>query len=412
MSTYVSHLNNPTRKDMLAIAGLTDKDLEELSYQHSGIDFEDIYIRQILSILKDGVVKKSRPGQYTLTNASGCHFKADLSGFRLPLMTKRYIPYKSGLVELFWFLRGFTDIQYLKSHGVGIWDEWVIPGTERFSEAQEHTPKELMNYVRLKLGTDLYRGLLSYLGKHQIAKPTVEQIDNYLNSVGVSNSKLIKPQRLTEGDIGPAAYGAQWRSWKDYRHVQPTNTKEKERLEQLGYTSIAPGVYYKNIDQILELENMLRTNPDNRRMVVSCWDPSKLPECSLPWCHYGFQAVSTENPQSDRRDLTITVTQRSADVLLGTPTNLYQYALLCHLLASTTNHTAREVKINAADAHIYEDQLPHLKEYLFAPKANIQALMDLRIELPKIDSYIPEDVRVKGYSKEQCSSAITFPVAV
>ncbi len=212
------------------------------------------YLSLLQRILDEGTVKTDRTGTGT-KSIFGHQMRFDLNeGF--PLLTTKKLHLKSIIHELLWFLRGDTNIAYLKANGVSIWDEW----------ADEN------------------------------------------------------------GDLGPV-YGQQWRSWPDYK----------------GGT----------IDQISNVVEMIRHNPDSRRMIVSAWNPAEIEQMALPPCHCLFQFYVADGR------LSLQLYQRSADTFLGVPFNIASYALLLMMMAQVTGLKAGEFIHTTGDTHLY---LNHLEQ--------------------------------------------------
>lgn len=217
------------------------------------------YLDLLDAILTRGDEKSDRTGTGTLS-LFGWQSRYDLQqGF--PLLTTKKLHTKSIIHELIWFLRGDTNIAYLKDNGVSIWDEW----------ADEN------------------------------------------------------------GDLGPV-YGKQWRRWE------------------------APDG--RSIDQIANLVEMIRNNPDSRRMLVSAWNPAEIEGMALPPCHSLFQFYVSKGR------LSCQLYQRSADVFLGVPFNIASYALLTHMIAHVTGLEVGEFVHTMGDAHLYRDHLDAAREQL------------------------------------------------
>jgi thymidylate synthase len=194
---------------------------------------------------------------------------------------------------LLWFLRGETNIRYLKEHGVRIWDEW----------ADEN------------------------------------------------------------GDLGPV-YGSQWRSW--------------------------PAPDGKTIDQISNVVEMIRKNPDSRRLIVSAWNPAEVDSMALPPCHVMFQFYVAEGR------LSCQMYQRSADIFLGVPFNIASYALLTMMVAQVTNLKPGEFIHALGDAHLYSNHVPQAREQLQrAPKT--PPVMHLNPAVKDLFAFQYEDFRLEGY---------------
>ena len=218
------------------------------------------YLQLLQHILQNGSEKSDRTGTGT-RSVFGYQMRFDLAeGF--PLVTTKKLHLKSIIYELLWFLKGDTNIQYLKENGVRIWDEW----------ADEN------------------------------------------------------------GDLGPV-YGKQWRSWE--------------------------GKGGKIVDQISELIQQIKTNPDSRRLIVSAWNVADLPDMKLMPCHCLFQFYTSPQPLSTsregRRTLSCQLYQRSADVFLGVPFNIASYALLTMMIAQVCDLDPGEFIHSFGDVHLYNN---------------------------------------------------------
>ncbi len=261
------------------------------------------YLDLLQDVLDHGVKKEDRTGTGTLS-VFGRQLRFDLSeGF--PLVTTKRIHLKSVVHELLWFLRGDTNIRYLKENGVRIWDEW----------ADEN------------------------------------------------------------GDLGPV-YGSQWRAWET-----PDG---------------------RSIDQIRQVVDAIKRNPDSRRHLVSAWNVSVIDEMKLPPCHFVFQFYVAEGK------LSCMLTMRSVDTFLGLPFNIASYALLTHMIAQQCDLEVGEFIWSGGDVHIYSNHLEQVKlqlgrEPLPLPKLNILRKPD------SIFDYAYEDFDFVGYEHHP---GIKAPVAV
>src|SRR6201981_780505 len=217
------------------------------------------YLDLLRHVLEHGVEKGDRTGTGTLS-VFGYQMRFDLAqGF--PALTTKKLHLRSIIYELLWFLKGETNIQYLKDNKVSIWDEW----------ADEN------------------------------------------------------------GNLGPV-YGYQWRSWPtpDGRHI----------------------------DQITELIEQIKKNPDSRRLIVSAWNVGEIPKMKLPPCHAFFQFYVADGK------LSCQLYQRSADIFLGVPFNIASYALLTHLVAQQTGLDAGDFVWPGGDCHLYLNHLEQVEEQL------------------------------------------------
>ena len=238
------------------------------------------YHELIKHILDTGVTKSDRTGTGTIS-VFGTQLRFDLSkGF--PLMTTKFVPFKSVLSELLWFLEGSTD-------------------ERRLAEI--------------------------YYGKHReelIGKQTIwtANADKQGVDLGYHNSDIIKI-------LGPV-YGYQW------RHM---------------YVS-------KHIDQIAQVIEQIKSNPDSRRHLVSAWNVADLDSMALPPCHYAFQFYVSEGK------LSCMFNMRSIDVFLGWPFNIASYALLTMMIAQVCDLEPGEVIFTGGDTHIYLNHLEQVNELL------------------------------------------------
>ena len=311
------------------------------------------YQSLLQDILDNGVEKKDRTGTGTIS-VFGRQIRHKMSeGF--PLLTTKKMPFKTIVTELLWFLRGDTNIKYLVDNNCHIWDG------------------------------DAYKGYELQCVKHNVDPMSKEQ---FISAIKLGNNK--EPHFIPDfttyklGDLGPI-YGKQWRSW-----VRKTTRDEK---------IIEPGVYETNIDQITNLINELKTNPDSRRLMVNAWNVSELDKMVLPPCHYGFQVYTSElsdlrryniwfnnnyetgmerffdpnnlpdfdNPYyipTPKRSISLMWNQRSVDTFLGLPFNIASYGLLLEIIAKEVNMIPDELIGNLGDVHLYSNHIDAAKEQI------------------------------------------------
>ena len=261
------------------------------------------YLDLLNHVLAHGTAKDDRTGTGTLS-VFGYQMRFDLqAGF--PLLTTKKVHLKSILHELLWFLKGDTNIQYLKDNGVSIWDEWAD----------------------------------------------------------------------ANGDLG-LIYGYQWRSW--------------------------PAADGRHIDQISEVLETLKNNPDSRRILVSAWNVGELPNMRLPPCHALFQFYVADGK------LSCQLYQRSADIFLGVPFNIASYALLTLMMAQTTGLKPGDFVHTLGDAHIYRN---HLEQVNLQLSREPRALPTLRLNPAVADlfAFKYDDFTLEGYDPHP---GIKAPVAV
>jgi thymidylate synthase len=304
------------------------------------------YQALLQDILDNGVTKKDRTGTGTIS-VFGRQIRHKMSdGF--PLLTTKKMYFKGIVTELLWFLRGDTNIKYLVDNNCHIWDgdaykrywfNWKPMLEDCGEDLTPHTQKEFINRIK----TD----------------------DEFAQKWG---------------ELGPV-YGQQWRSWRKFNY----DSYDEER----GITTdIECSITY--VDQIANLINDLKTNPDSRRLMVSAWNVGELDSMVLPPCHYGFQVYTRELSLEERRKLAnhdsefispITVeswdraniptraislmwNQRSVDTFLGLPFNITSYGLLLEIVAKVVNMVPDELIGNLGDTHLYLNHIEQAKEQM------------------------------------------------
>lgn len=243
-------------------------------------------------ILDTGAQKHDRTGTGTIS-CFGYQMRFDLAeGF--PLVTTKKVHLRSIIHELLWFLKGNTNIAYLKENGVSIWDEW----------ADE------------------------------------------------------------QGNLGPV-YGHQWRSW--------------------------PGRNGETIDQITKLIEMIRSNPDSRRLIVSAWNVADVDQMALPPCHCFFQFYVADGK------LSCQLYQRSADTFLGVPFNIASYALLTMMVAQVCNLQVGDFVHSFGDVHLYNNHLEQARLQLSREPRPLPQMI-INPEIKNLFDFTFEDFTLEGYN--------------
>ena len=314
---------------------------------------EEPYLQLIRDILEKGHEKSDRTGTGT-KSLFGYQMRFNLAeGF--PLLTTKKVPFGLIKSELLWFLRGDTNIRFLLEHNNHIWDEWAF---KKWVESDEYHGPDMTNF-----------GLRA-------------QEDDNFNKVYQDEKKkfcqkIVEDQEFANkfGNLGDV-YGAQWRHWQ---------TRNGE-----------------TIDQIKDVIETIKNNPDSRRMIVTAWNPEDVPLSALPPCHTLFQFYVNDGK------LSCQLYQRSADVFLGVPFNIASYALLTHMIARETGLEVGEFVHTLGDAHIYLNHLDQVNEQL-QRKPNDAPTLWLNPEKKNIMDFEMEDIKVKNYHSH---SAIKAPVAV
>jgi thymidylate synthase len=261
------------------------------------------YLQLMRHVRDMGVLKSDRTGTGT-RSVFGYQMRFDLAeGF--PALTTKKLHFKSIIHELLWFLKGETNIQYLKENGVSIWDEWAD--------------------------------------------------DN--------------------GELGPV-YGAQWRSWRT--------------------------VDGRVLDQISDVVEQIRQNPDSRRLIVSAWNVGELEKMALMPCHAIFQFYIAEGK------LSCQLYQRSADIFLGVPFNIASYALLVMMIAQVTELEVGDFVHTFGDAHLYLNHMEQVEEQLVRQPGSLPQ-MKLNTDTKDIFSFTYDDFELVNY---QAQPSIKAPIAI
>lgn len=261
------------------------------------------YLDLLRHVKAQGVYKEDRTGTGTYS-VFGYQMRFCLRN-SFPLLTTKKLHTKSIIHELLWFLKGSTNISYLKEKGVTIWDEW----------ANEH------------------------------------------------------------GELGPV-YGYQWRSW--------------------------PAADGRHIDQITNVIEQIKKNPDSRRLIVSAWNVADIEKMALPPCHAFFQFYVANG------ELSCQLYQRSADIFLGVPFNIASYALLTLMVAQVCGLKPGEFVHTLGDAHIYRNHLEQVDTQLAREPFPLPQLK-INPDVKNIFDFVFEDFELVGY---QAHPSIAAPIAV
>ena len=307
-------------------------------------------------ILNFGIDKADRTGTGT-KSIFGWQIRHNMKdGF--PLLTTKKMAWKTMVTELLWFLRGDTNIKFLLDYDCHIWD----------GDAYKNYCKWYDSLINAEL-------------------PQKYTKEEFINKIKTDDEFAHK-----WGELGPI-YGKQWRDWNGRDEVKLTDEKDEN-----GYLKFEKN-HIKGIDQIQNLINELKTNPDSRRLMVSAWNVEDLEKMVLPPCHYGFQVYTRKLTFDERynlyfksdktweeeggnaygkinalnmmddadiptRAISLMWNQRSVDTFLGLPFNIASYGLLLEIIAKEVNMMPEDLIGNLGDVHLYNNHIEQAKEQL------------------------------------------------
>ena len=337
------------------------------------------YQMLLKDILENGIEKEDRTGTGTLS-VFGRQIRHNMKdGF--PLLTTKKMAVNSMMTELKWFLRGDTNIKYLVDRGCNIWNGDAY--------------KQYATYAR---------GLEEPDYSVHIDDPVQNKVRILTQAEFIERIKTDDEFAGEWGELGPI-YGAQWRKWD-------------------------------GIDQIQEIIDTLKTNPDSRRMLVSAWNVNYLDEMTLPPCHYGFQVYTRELSLAERRDwckthnivlehleagleneeddmranrvptrtISLMWNQRSVDTFLGLPFNIASYGLLLEIIAKEVNMIPDELIGNLGDVHLYSNHVEQARKQIMREPYNLPVIT-------KLDSNLLEGEFDCDISYYECWPAIKAPLS-
>ena len=328
-------------------------------------NIEHQYLKLLKDILDNGVTKQDRTGTGTLS-VFGRQIRHKMSdGF--PLLTTKKMPFRLIATELMWFLRGDTNIKFLVDNDCHIWDGDAY--------------KNYINNPDYK--AENYSDLISSQAGQLVKCPTQEEFINKIKTDDEFAKKW--------GELGPI-YGKQWRSWNTIKW------ETTDKIDPLHPDRPMLKWNLDGIDQIANLINDLKTNPDSRRLMVNAWNVGELDQMVLPPCHYGFQVYTRELSLKERmnlcreklddtddgeillpsdieyrmnnywniptRAISLMWNQRSVDTFLGLPFNIASYGLLLEIIAKEVNMVPDELIGSLGDTHLYLNHIEQAKEQI------------------------------------------------
>jgi thymidylate synthase len=363
------------------------------------------YTDLLQTILEHGVDKKDRTGTGT-KSIFGYTIRHNMKdGF--PLLTTKKMPFKTIVTELLWFLRGDTNIKFLVDNNCHIWD----------GDAYK-------NYVNTPFN------LGGPKGKDSVAD--YELIRDITSYIDLTQEEFIERIKTDDefakkwGELGPI-YGKQWRSWSGVNYLN----------------GVSNNMSTPKIDQIQNLINDLKTNPDSRRLMVNAWNVGELDQMVLPPCHYGFQVYTRELSLTERRDLvtlekyesvynggdsrntlshseidqwghptraiSLMWNQRSVDTFLGLPFNIASYGLLLEIIAKEVNMVPDQLIGNLGDVHLYSNHIEQAKEQIGRTSFELPTLDKLPNYLcgrkGDWECYKPSDIKILNYKSHPAIKA-------
>jgi thymidylate synthase len=336
------------------------------------------YLDLLQDILENGTYKNTRAGWVKSVFGRTMRFNLKEG---LPLLTTKKVFYKGIIHELLWFLSGDTNIKYLVDNNVHIWDDDAYRWYLELSKGckKQLTKEEFLEYVK---------------NPTSFALPTDK--DGIL--------KHYKP-----GDLGPV-YGHQWR-------------KQGK----------------KQIDQIQNIIKMLKTNPDDRRMICMAWNTNDFDDMALPPCHYGFQVYTRVLSNFERlewlwehsdgeydewktaseekldelnvpkRELSLMFNMRSNDFCCGNPYNISQYSMLAYMFCEVCNMVPGELIYVGGDVHVYENHFEPAKEQLQRKGSEKLPILRFTRRVDNIDDFKYEDFIIENYNPDP---SIKYPLNV
>jgi len=381
------------------------------------------YFRIVNDILTNGRLKKNRTGVDTIgIFGAQAKYNVDLNAF--PLLTTKKVHWPAIVHELLWFISGDTNIKYLVDNNVRIWNEWAY--------------KKYKDTCISKIPDNELESLSVLSGM------SLSDVDHLPMDVFIERIKNDVEFATKWGELGEGTYGGMWRSFPYFDNSDPMcrNQKTSDPTAPLDIhyeTSSGYACEVGHVDQLQKVINKLKTNPDDRRMIVSAWHPYWVDHCALPPCHCLFhfhteeltleeridilqkQVGPVNLPKSDvwiiqklneenipTRRLNCLLYQRSVDTALGKPFNIASYALLTAMIAQTVNMVPGMFTHSMGDTHIYVNHIDGLKLQLTREPKKLPRVW-LNPEVKSLFDFKYDDIKLLDY---EFHPTIKFDVAV
>lgn len=316
---------------------------------------EEQYLDLARRILDEGHYKDDRTGTGTYS-IFGTRMRFNLDeGF--PMLTTKKVFFKLIKSELLWFLRGDNNIRFLLQNNNHIWDEWAF---KKWVESEDYDGPDMTDFGLRSEKDPEFKA--EYLKQKDRFVQLILEDDDFMEKFGY---------------IGEV-YGKLWRSW----------------------VSVKPGG--QEVDQIQNLIDQIKTNPNSRRLILSAWNAETTPQAPLPSCHVLSQFYVSDGKLSAQ------LYQRSGDFFLGVPFNIASYSLLIHMIAAQTGLEVGDFVHTIGDTHIYKNHMDQVEEQLSRPMHDLPKIW-LNPEVKSIFDYTMDDIKLVDYESEP---AIKAPVAV
>lgn len=401
------------------------------------------YLNLLRDIMENGTDKMTRSGEVRSVFGRSMHFNLKEG---LPLLTTKKVFVKGIIHELLWFLKGDTNIKYLVDNNVHIWDDdayrhylELVKKHNEICELRDNIPNPFFIYENIakehmsEIHGDTVDAIgntlapIEALSKEDFLAKVKE--DRYFSLfINASHDEFLQETVVLindyhYGDMGKI-YGHQWRKQGD-----------------------------KEIDQIQNIIDMLKTNPDDRRMICMAWNTNDFNEMGLPPCHYGFQVYTRELSEEERwkvfkekildpsdeegyfnlmttrdehyikgslvpyldrkgvptRELSLSFSMRSNDFCCGNPYNICQYSFLAYMLCEVCNMVPGELIYNGGDVHIYKNHFDGVNEQLTRSGSDVLPTLSFARKLDNIDAFTYSDFIIENYRPEP---PIKYPLNV